>query len=119
MFTFEGRKVPAREGQSIAAALLAARVHVLSRSIKYRRPRGYTCGWEACGNCGLTVDGLPSVPACATLVRGGEVVQRDRGWPSAGLDLLRVTDLFARFLPPGSSSGCSRGIRGSRTGPRR
>jgi sarcosine oxidase subunit alpha len=101
MFTFEGRKVPAREGQSIAAALLAAGVHVLSRSIKYRRPRGYTCGWEACGNCGLTVDGLPSVPACATLVRGGEIVHRDRGWPSAGLDLLRVTDLFTRFLPAG------------------
>lgn len=100
-FTFEGREIPARPGQSIGAALLAADVRILSRSIKYRRPRGYTCGWEACGNCALTVDGLPSVPACTAAVRGGEVVCRDRGWPSAGLDLLRVTDLFARFLAAG------------------
>lgn len=100
-FTFEGRTITARQGQSIAAALLANGVDILTRSFKYRRPRGYTCGFDACPNCPVTVDGLPGVAACTTEVRGGERVHRERGWPSADLDLLRVTDVLSRFFGAG------------------
>lgn len=99
--SFEGRTIAARPGQSVASALHAAGVRVLARSPKYRRPRGYTCGFGACGNCALTVDGLPGVAACTAAVHGGEIISRERGWPSASFDLLRAADLFARFLPAG------------------
>lgn len=100
-FTFEGRQVEARPGQTLGGALHARGVRVLTRSFKYHRPRGYTCGYGACGNCPLTVDGLPGVNACEQPVVGGEDVRRERGWPSAGFDLLRVADLAAPLLTAG------------------
>lgn len=100
-FTFEGRKVRARQGQSVASAILASGTTVLTRSFKYRRPRGYTCGYDVCGNCPVTLNGLPGVTACTTPVRGGETVRRERGWPSADRDIMRVSDLMSRFMPAG------------------
>jgi sarcosine oxidase subunit alpha len=100
-FTFEGRRVEARPGQTLAGALHARGVRILTRSFKYHRPRGYTCGYGACGNCPLTVDGLPGVNACEQPVVGGEVVRRERGWPTAGFDVLRLADLAAPFLTAG------------------
>ena len=43
VFLYEGRPVEAYEGESVAAALLAAGIHGLSRSFKYHRPRGVLC----------------------------------------------------------------------------
>lgn len=100
-FTFEGRTLRARPGQSVASAVMKSGTPVLTRSFKYRRPRGYTCGYDICGNCPVTVDGLPGVSSCTALVRGGEVVRRERGWPSSDHDALRVSDALSRFLPAG------------------
>jgi sarcosine oxidase subunit alpha len=100
-FEFEGRKIKASEGQSIAGALHASGVSVISRSSKYHRPRGYTCGFAACGNCPLTVDGMPSVISCTAPVKGGEKVQREQGFPTTGFDLIRSADLFKPLLPAG------------------
>lgn len=100
-FTFEGREVTARSGQSLAGALHANGVSILSRSPKYHRPRGYTCGFSACGNCPLTVDGMPGVLACAAPVCGGEDVRREQGFPGTGIDLIRAADLAKPLLPAG------------------
>lgn len=100
-FTFEGRQVTAQPGQSIAAALQQTGVRTLSRSTKYHRPRGYTCGFGACGDCVLTVDGMPGVNACTTSVCGDEVVTREQGLPSAGFDVLRTADLIKPVLGAG------------------
>lgn len=100
-FVFEGRPMEARAGQTIAGALLAGGIDVFTRSFKLHRPRGYTCGFGACPNCPVTVDGLPGVDACTTVVRGGEMVHRERGWPSAGFDLLRTLDVARRWIPAG------------------
>jgi sarcosine oxidase subunit alpha len=100
-FTFEGRTVSARPGQSIASAIMQSGTPVLTRSFKYRRPRGYTCGYDMCGNCPVTINGLPGVTSCTTPVQGGEVVRRERGWPSTDRDLMRAIDLMARFVPAG------------------
>lgn len=100
-FTFEGRRIEARVGQSIASALLASNVRILTRSFKLHRPRGYTCGTDMCPNCPLTVDGLPGVSSCVTPVRGGEEVRRERGWPSADLDAFAVANAGARFIGAG------------------
>ncbi|QJU55677.1 2Fe-2S iron-sulfur cluster-binding protein [Herbiconiux sp. KACC 21604] len=101
VFTFEGKQLTARPGVSIAAALAAHGVHTLGRSVKYHRPRGYTCGFSACGDCPLTVNGLPGVESCSREVAPGDEVSRELGWPSASFDLLRVADLVARWIPAG------------------
>lgn len=100
-FAFEGRPLAAQPGQSIAGALHAAGVRTLSRSVKYHRPRGYTCGFGACGDCLVQIDGMPSSPSCTTAVTGGEKVRREQGVPSAGFDLLRFADLLRPMLRAG------------------
>src|SRR5579863_5105106 len=89
-FTFEGRTVSGFAGEPIAAALHASGVTVLSRSFKYRRPRGLHCMSGSCPNCSMRVDGLPGVMTCEEPLRGGERVERERGWPTADRDALRV-----------------------------
>lgn len=40
-FSWNGRRMSGFEGDTIVSALTAAGVRVVSRSMKYRRPRGY------------------------------------------------------------------------------
>lgn len=100
-FTFEGQTVSAEPGQSIAGALQATGKRTLSRGVKYHRPRGYTCGFGACGDCPMQIDGMPATVSCTTPVAGGEVVRREGGLPGVGFDLLRTADLMRPFLKAG------------------
>jgi len=100
-FVFEGRRLRARAGETVAAALLANGVRVFGRSSKYHRARGYRCGRGHCSCCAMRVDGLPGVRTCVTTVRPGMTVEREHAWPSADHDLLRVTEAFSPLLPPG------------------
>jgi sarcosine oxidase subunit alpha len=100
-FTFEGRTIPAVEGQSIAAALYAAGVRVFSRSFKYHRPRGLFCVSGDCPNCLMQVDGRPNVRTCIEPARPGQVVRSQNAWPSLNFDLLRVFDKLDALLPVG------------------
>ena len=46
-FSFNGKSYRARQGDTLAAALLANGVHLVGRSLKYHRPRGVmSCGAE-------------------------------------------------------------------------
>jgi sarcosine oxidase subunit alpha len=100
-FLFEGRPVTAREGDTVAAALIANGVHVFGRSSKYHRPRGYRCGRGHCSSCAMRVDGLPGVRTCVTPVRAGMTVEREHAWPSAHRDVLRAAELLSPVMPPG------------------
>ena len=40
-FTFDGRSYTGLEGDTLASALLANGVHLVGRSFKYHRPRGF------------------------------------------------------------------------------
>jgi sarcosine oxidase subunit alpha len=100
-FTFEGRTIPALQGQSIAAALYAAGVRVFSRSFKYHRPRGLFCVSGDCPNCLMQVDGRPNVRTCVEPARQGQVVHGQNAWPSLRFDVLRIFDKLDRFLPVG------------------
>jgi sarcosine oxidase subunit alpha len=100
-FTFEGRTVSGVAGEPIAAALHADGVTVLSRSFKYRRPRGLHCMTGSCPNCSMRVDGLPGVVTCEEPLRGGERVEREKGWPSADRDALGVLDRLSKLTPNG------------------
>jgi len=71
----DGKWIPAREGEPILAALLAAGVIVVRTTGRYGAPRGLFCGIGHCSDCLVTVDGQRNVPACGTLVRNGMRVE--------------------------------------------
>jgi sarcosine oxidase subunit alpha len=100
-FTFDGRRHTACGGDTVASALAADGVDVLSRSFKYHRPRGVLCASGRCPNCLVDVDGEPNVRACVTEVKPGMRVRSQNAWPSLGMDLLSLTDRFDRFFPIG------------------
>ena len=50
-FEFDGHRVRAESGQSVAGALHSAGEHIVSRSFKYHRPRGLLCMSGRCPNC--------------------------------------------------------------------
>lgn len=100
-FRFDGREHHAFAGDTIASALAAGDVTVLSRSFKYHRPRGLLCCTGRCPNCLVQVDGEPNVRACTTEVRAGMTVKHQNAWPSLRLDLMSLTGRFERLLPIG------------------
>ncbi len=74
-FYYNGKKIKAYEGETIAAALYAAGVKTLSKSLRLHRPRGFFCGIGKCSSCLMKVDGVPNVRTCITPVREGMIVE--------------------------------------------
>ncbi len=101
-FSFDGRSIPAYEGDTIASALFAAGRRTFSRSFKYHRPRGLLCCSGQCANCLVAVDGAPGVRACTEPARDGQRVEHLNAWPSLDRDVMAVVDrLPSRALPVG------------------
>ncbi len=88
MFTFDGRTIPARDGEPIVAALLAAGVRVLRTMPGSGEPRGGYCLVGRCSDCLVVVDGRPNVRACITPVRAGLRVATQRGLGEDAWDLV-------------------------------
>lgn len=70
----DGRRLPARAGQTVAAVLLAAGVRSWRTTRHGGRPRGMFCGIGVCFDCLVIVNGVPNVRACVTVVRPGDVI---------------------------------------------
>jgi sarcosine oxidase subunit alpha len=95
----EGDPVRAYEGEPVAVALFASGVRVLSRSIKYHRPRSFFCLSGHCAACLMRVGGVPSLPSCRAPVCDGLACERQNALPSAGFDMLAAADwLFPRGM---------------------
>lgn len=77
VFHFEDRPVPAFEGESVAAALLAWNVRHLRDSPRAGTARGLFCAMGVCQECVVVVDGR-TVAACLEPVRGGMHVTAKR-----------------------------------------
>lgn len=73
-FTFAGRPVQARAGDSLAMALWAAGERTLRHSSRDGAPRGVLCNMGICYECLVVVDGA-TVRGCTTLVREGMRVE--------------------------------------------
>jgi predicted molibdopterin-dependent oxidoreductase YjgC len=67
----DGRPLPAREGEPIAAALYANGIKTTRYSSLSGEPRGPFCMIGRCTECAMTVDGVPNVRTCLTAVRDG------------------------------------------------
>ena len=100
-FEFDGKRVEAYEGDTVASALYAAGRTTFSRSFKYHRPRGLLCVAGRCPNCLVTVDSVPNVRACTELVREGLIVRHQNAWPSVDRDFVSILDCLDRFMPVG------------------
>ena len=75
-FLFDGREIRAREGDSVAAALLAAGEMVTRLTPVGRAPRGPFCMMGACFDCVAEVDGVSGVQTCLVTARAGMRVAR-------------------------------------------
>ncbi|MEO6774075.1 MAG: FAD-dependent oxidoreductase [Kofleriaceae bacterium] len=91
--------VRAFAGESIAAAALASGTRVMSRSLKYHRPRSFFCLEGHCSGCLVRLDGVPNLRACQSPCTPGADAHGQNAFPSAEVDLLGAVDfLFARGL---------------------
>jgi D-hydroxyproline dehydrogenase subunit gamma len=78
-FTFDGREVEAREGDSVAAALIAAGAGPIRTSVVSGEPRAPYCMMGVCFECLMVIDGLPSRQACMVPVKAGMRIERQLG----------------------------------------
>ncbi|MDP6981759.1 MAG: 2Fe-2S iron-sulfur cluster-binding protein [Candidatus Latescibacteria bacterium] len=100
-FQFDGRSYTGYAGDTIASALTAAGVGILSRSFKYHRPRGLLCGAGHCPNCLVQIGDEPSVRSCTRPLEQGMDIRSQNAWPSLDNDLMQLTESVSRFLPVG------------------
>jgi len=77
----DGERIPAYEGETIAAALLAAGKRICRRTTKRKEPRGIYCGMGICFECRMIVDGKPDTRVCQTLATPDCRVQTQPGLP--------------------------------------
>jgi sarcosine oxidase subunit alpha len=85
--------------ESIAAAALASGTKVLSRSLKYHRPRTFFCLEGHCSGCLVRLSGVPNLRACLSPCTPGAEVEGQNAFPSAEVDLLGAVDfLFSRGM---------------------
>lgn len=71
--TFDGVRIAAREGETLATALLAAGVPAFGRT-RQGQARLPFCNMGTCFDCAVTVNGQRLVRACLTDVRDGMCV---------------------------------------------
>jgi predicted molibdopterin-dependent oxidoreductase YjgC len=75
----DGQETVAYEGESLAAALLAAGRRLTRWTARTGEARGYFCGMGVCQDCLVTADGAPNVRACMLPVHDGLRVETQRG----------------------------------------
>ena len=89
---WNGRDIPARTGESVAAALWRAGITTIARSRKLHRPLGYSGSYPV--GVLARVDGRPNVRLDLAPARRGMEVEMQNTWPSAGFDLLKLAQLL-------------------------
>jgi len=105
-FTFDGRIVEGRVGDTVASALLANGVHLMGRSFKYHRPRGpVTAGSEEPNALIGTRRGPgrfePNTRATMQEIWEGLVATSQNKFPSLAFDLGAVNDWFYMLYSAG------------------
>lgn len=81
--TVDGRAITARQGDSVAAALIAAGIRQSRTTPVSGAPRGPYCMMGVCFECLVTVDGVGNRQGCLVPVAEGMVVETQQGKRSA------------------------------------
>ena len=104
-FKFNGKKYFGFEGDTLASALLANGVHLVGRSFKYHRPRGFIGAGveEPNAQVQLYKDAKTEPNAIATTIElvEGLVATSQNCWPSVSFDLGAINNLLSKFFPAG------------------
>jgi NADPH-dependent 2,4-dienoyl-CoA reductase/sulfur reductase-like enzyme/ferredoxin len=80
-FSWQGREMDARAGETIAAALFANGIRVFGHHHKDGAPQGIFCANGQCAQCMVVANGLP-LKACTELIEPGMQVQPADGLPA-------------------------------------
>ena len=104
-FSFNGKKYVGYEGDTLASALLANGVHLVGRSFKYHRPRGFFGAGVDEPNAKLQIQlnghSEPNVNATEIeLVEGIEATSQNC-WPSVEFDVGAINNFLNKFFPAG------------------
>lgn len=75
----DGERIVARDGDTVASALLAAGRQAIRRSPVSGEPRAPYCQMGVCFECLVEIDGVADRQACLVPVRNGMVVTTGRG----------------------------------------
>ena len=104
-FTFNGKNYVGYQGDTLASALLANGIHLIARSIKYHRPRGFVgAGVEDSNGLVKIGSGSKTLPNhFATQIELYEGLQAEsvNCWPSVNFDLGALQGKLSRFMVPG------------------
>ena len=104
-FIFNGKKYFGYQGDTLASALLANGVHLVGRSFKYHRPRGFFGAGVDEPNAKVQLyKGAKTEPnANATEVElvEGLVAKSQNCWPSVYFDFGAINNLLNKFFPAG------------------
>jgi hypothetical protein len=78
-FTFEGTVLVGYPGETIAAALHANDIMILSHSARAHEPRGLYCAIGNCSSCLMVVNDIPNVRVCVEPLMPGDRVELQEG----------------------------------------
>ena len=103
---FNGREVPAFEGDTAASALLASGIHFVGRSFKYHRPRGILGHGSEEPNALLDVDRGrnrrdPNNRATVVEAFDGLSLASQNHWPSLHFDVGEINDALGAVFASG------------------
>ncbi|WP_449354189.1 (2Fe-2S)-binding protein [Virgibacillus natechei] len=80
-FYFNGQSLKARQGQTVAAALIANGIKKFGVSRKLFKARGLYCANGRCCSCFVTINGLEHSISCNRIVEEGMIVASTDGDP--------------------------------------
>ncbi|MDC0462399.1 2Fe-2S iron-sulfur cluster-binding protein, partial [Alphaproteobacteria bacterium] len=99
-FFWNGKKLTAKKGDTIASGLLANQQDIIGRSFKYHRPRGVmSAGVEESGALVTIGDGAytePNISATTEQITEGLCVYSQNAWPSVRFDIGSILNQFSR-----------------------
>jgi sarcosine oxidase subunit alpha len=105
-FAFDGVSYQGREGDTLASALLANGIHLVGRSYKYHRPRGFLSAGAEEPNALVAVTRgpgrmTPNLRATQVELFEGLTASSQNRWPSLSFDAGAINDLAGKFFSAG------------------
>ncbi|TIV43165.1 MAG: sarcosine oxidase subunit alpha, partial [Mesorhizobium sp.] len=105
-FSFDGKSYVGIEGDTLASALLANGVHLVGRSFKYHRPRGFLSAGAEEPNALVQIvrddaRKTPNVRATVQELYDGLTANSQNRWPSLAFDVSAVNDLASPMFSAG------------------
>ena len=105
-FSFDGQSYTGIEGDTLASALLANGVHLVGRSFKYHRPRGFLSAGAEEPNALVQIvrddaRKTPNVRATVQELYDGLAANSQNRWPSLSFDVGAVNDLASPMFSAG------------------